>query len=1137
MAQSEISLFAEQLDELCGRSMSPRTGLCRHSGLSSRSNSSIVRGRRSRDAPQTRRKNRWRRSPEKRAAWMEAVSSPTAGACEAALISCNSFNSYRLATVIPPEPGRGTWEGDDLQDGPAASRSLRRLPPGSRRRNIVGAEVSTRPLLSTAELVALLNARTSGNVASLASREGDRGFCVADSGAPERRSFSSSLHKASCGQDLAFAAEARNLEMRGDSCTDVRASKGEAMAGSDLEYPFSPQTPISAALATGILTEAAAAAAKEGAEAVQLARDALGGAVFRQAVAEAKAEEEQRHLLRLLAQQAEEQAAVARELESLRNSQKALAHQQQELQLKQDLLQRQGAASLYAQLQREREILEVQHAKLQGFTELQLKKATAAQAPETGTGPQLLCTQKQKLPSPLASPPSSPVYSSPVSRASSPVGGGDPATATTQGAATTRLPSSPVLSSAGKPDPAPALKFSGAPRFLSPDAAQQPDPAFVDAHKPPPPMAPITRVSPQPARPSDALAAGASPVRGALLAAEKERLICGAPTEKGVTSLASSPPDAPRVSYPGQPPCTAVQRTCQRAGQVRRVASPARSPSDVAGSIRSSSRAPGRLCASVCCGAVPSTVSSPRGPKEFVAAFPATLPISSTVRSSSVPVVSSVALGDAHSASQHGTLPDARPLQVSAVWACEGGRVVGNQQAASTKATTVLSSAAAPVRRVYYRAARPASCGARTSIRVVGGSSVPAPSAGQPVAYVAYPPLFPFAQPQWVHPLSVPSVASGPAWRVNSDSYVPVSSLPPARAATTGMTAVQLTAAASEFGEPESERRFSPLRDHGAPSLLRTDKRHDSHASEPRQPENSTTSGTEGWVKFESAKEPWELEAPTVSGRVLELRHQRQQLQQQRQALWRQHLQREEEEQARVKREEEDLAFVKREQRPHRRRRDKANRGERRTEPSVSGQEATARMTEKLDSRTATAGVQTVPLTATYAGDSRGVSLSGRAAPAKCHGRNDLASVEGALEDCRWPGQVGSVNEGAGDAQRQTRLEASPGNPSDVSAVTAAAAAAAAEAARTAARRAADGVQEAAAAILEPIQPIQERLVKLFSSRSPSRRETVRRYVHSPAPVAYYYPAVGMHPASGFQGGTPLYAWGVPRVVGAEATQ
>ncbi|KEP64753.1 UNVERIFIED_CONTAM: hypothetical protein HHA_202220 [Hammondia hammondi] len=1150
MAHSEISLFAEQLDELCGGSVSSPRADRRHDARLSSLDTSILRGRQAGDAHEPRRKTRWRRSVDTRDRLSEASLSPTAAACEAALLSCNSFNSYRLATVIPPEPGRGTWEGDDFDADPEglslreiasreSRRQLRRIRQRGRHRSLADTDVSKRPLLSTAQLVALLNARSSGNPASPCSRGDELSFFGADAGAAsERKSFTSSLPRVSSLRGgLASTDGGSSPHLWGDSGTACAGK--EAPPSADLEYPFSARTPISAALANGVLTAAAAAAAKEEAAALQSARDALGSAVFKQAVATAKAEEEQRHLLQLLAKQAEQQAVVSRELESLRNSQKALAHQQEQLQLKQDLLQRQEASNAYAQLQRERDLLENQHAKLlKGFAELQLQKATLTPTRDSETGLQV-STEKSKLQPASPALPSS-VSSPAASHASSPLVRGICATAEGPTATTTRLSSSPAPSSKGQSEAAPpALKAGGASRVPPPEQISNP-PVPVHVSKTPVTTPPAPRVSSH-LRPGPA--SGPTPIRVVRAIAGKEPLIC---TEKQGTIVSSTPVSrAPRVSYPGlQRPFSApFQHMTRQAASVATVSPAASRPSDGV-PLSNSNATLGGLCAAVCCGGPPSTISSPRGMNATGYPILPTLSVPAAVRSSSVPLTPAIGASGPRAASQGCPRAATRPLQTSlhAAVGAEVGAIVGSQPVGfDANSTRASSSSTSPVRRVYYRTRY----GARAGQPSV---TVPVPSHSQPGPYMTYRPLFAFPQQaSWLSPLSVPGVVLGPPRFASPDTCAPIS---PAAPVWAGTTPVNPAAPAVEFCQPvESVRGFSPLlRPRGCDfqrERFQPDRRRDSFSSERgKQPENSTISGTEGWVKFESPREePWELEdAASVSGRVLELRHQRRQLQQQRQALLQQHFEREEVERERVKCEkEEDRAFVKKGQKLHRcREGDHPEQGSERS-PSVCGLETNARRTEnpeKQRTRTATAGVQTGHPTAASASQASCVFRSSSATAPKRQGRGDVTSLESPPEFCHWPQPPGTGKEACLQTQLQERWGlAERGNSSDMSAVTAAAAAAAAEAARAAARRAADGVQEAAAAILEPIQPIQKRLLQLFGSRAPSRRENMRRYVlpQSTSHLTYYYPSVGVSPGTGPQG-MPPYAWGVPRVV-TEATR
>ncbi|RQX73334.1 hypothetical protein TGCAST_202220 [Toxoplasma gondii CAST] len=1148
MAHSEISLFAEQLDELCGGSVSSRAGRRDDARLSTL-DTSILRGRQAGDAHEPRRKNRCGRSVGTRDRLTEAALSPTAAACEAALLSCNSFNSYRLATVIPPEPGRGTWEGDNFDADPeslslqeiasrGSRRPLRRVPQRGRHRSLADTDVSKRPLLSTAQLVALLNARSSGNSVSPCSRGDELSFFGAEAGAvSERKNVTSSLAGvSSLREGLASTDGGGSPHLWKDSGT-VCAGK-EALLSADLEYPFSARTPISAALANDVLTAAAAAAAKEEAAALQSARDALGSAVFRQAVATAKAEEEQKHLLQLLAKQAEQQAVVSRELESLRNSQKALAQQQEQLQLKQDLLQRQEASNVYAQLQRERDILENQHAKLlKGFSELQLQKATLTPTRDNETGLQV-STEISKLQPASPALPSS-VSSPAASHASSPLVRGVCATAERPTATTTRLSSSPAPSSKDQSEAAPlALKVGGAPRGPPPEQTSNlPVSVHVSKTVTTPPM---PRVSPDPRL---GPASGPSPIRVVRALAGKQPLIC---TEKQGKVVSSTPVSrAPRVSYPGlqRPFSVPVQHLSRQAASVATVSPAASRPSEGV-PFSSSKTTLGGLCAAVCCGGPPSTISSPHGMHATEYPILPTVSVPAAIRSSSVPLTPAVGASGPRAASQGWPRAATRPLQTSlhSTVGAEVGAIVGSQHVGfDANATTVSSSSASPVPRVYYRTR----FGARAGQPSV---TVPVPPHSQPGPYVTYRPLFAFPQQSsWLSPLSVPGVVLGPPRSASSDTCAPPSPVAPVQA---GTTPVNPSAPVVEFCQPvESERGFSPLlRPRGRDfqrERSQPDRRRESFSNERgKQPENSTISGTEGWVKFESPREePWELEdAASVSGRVLELRHQRRQLQKQRQALLQQHFEREEVERERMKRkEEEDRAVVKKEQKLHRcREGDCPEQGSERS-PSVSGVKTNARRTgkpEKQRIRTATTGVQTGHPAAASASQVSCVFRSSPAASPTRQGRGDVATLASPPEFCHWPQPPGTGKE----ACLQTRLQerwglAAPGNSSDMSAVTAAAAAAAAEAARTAARRAADGVQEAAAAILEPIQPIQKRLVQLFGSRAPSRRENMRRYVlpQSTSHLTYYYPSVGVSTGAGPQG-MPPYAWGVPRVV-TEATR
>lgn len=415
MTQSEISLFAAQLDELAGRAARTPRSPHRRGRRSARSSSVVADGcQRGHSRP-------YSVSPQGDES-VRAPSPEVEAATAAAMRSCNSFNRYRLSKVIPPMPGRGTWEdGDNLGDldptlgyqAQAASdagallevmqSAMQRLHYDPRRQS------PSSPPLSTAQLVALLNARTtSAGLTTYSTSEGQANTTARQSvdecnGSEMPASRLSAPHEVEAISRPCFSpvsAQARKadyeetaertraftegfLELAGNahrpflpkqqiesqeslippegyspSLSDVLSPLGSA----SFEYPFSPKTPVSAAIATDIAEDYTRASAVQQAASVEAARDALGEAVFREAVADVVAEQEERKLLEVLLHQAKQAVLVEQELETLRDRQRLLVQQQEQLQLQSVLHEKEGEVNrVFAQLEKERQMVHMQY--------------------------------------------------------------------------------------------------------------------------------------------------------------------------------------------------------------------------------------------------------------------------------------------------------------------------------------------------------------------------------------------------------------------------------------------------------------------------------------------------------------------------------------------------------------------------------------------------------------------------------------------------------------------------------------------------------------------------------------------------------------------------------------------------------
>ncbi|PFH32800.1 hypothetical protein BESB_014120 [Besnoitia besnoiti] len=1160
MAQSEISLFAAQFDELCGRSVTPRAEWSRHAAGSSTQSPPPFRGRQAWDAHRARWRDCEGRSTEGRRGLAQDFARPAVTpACEAALISCNSFNSYRLATVIPPEPGRGTWaEGDDVasvdhlpfpirriasKDAAASRTLLRELRSDAGFQGVAARCFSERPLLSTAELLGMLNMTSCGGLASVDVGEGTHDTCGEVPCLAETKSAAASPRRKLAARQPVRFARGRGDALLGDERTAGCASgSGELLPGVEMEYPFSTRTPLSSALATSIIHEAALAAAEEEAAAIRATRNQLGGVIFRQAVAAAKAEEGQCHLRQLVTQLGEQQAAIGQELEEIRNLQESLARQQAELLSQQKRTDDADGRQLHAEMQsdRERRGEALDEAQVHQPGAETLRAATPHQPPSG------------REPSPSTGP--NGVISTPR-----------PGTT-----AWTTRPTSTAgeLSLTDNRLAVPAVcQPPEAPPTSPPEADARRAHAFLETGTTLPQAESTANISPRSARPPASPAANRATALTTWSAAEKAPVAPQTSPLPTVLLKSCTPVSelrAPRALAPSHQQiwrASSASRgsSLQTTSRLRQASSPA--PACVSGSKQAATSSlassPLRWCGTACCGAASSTPSTPRRPRDHtVPVFRRAAPVQQS-HADAAPLGPAVRAHDRNSTGYTWALP-------VGVTAPQYSYVLPHPSRAGF--SPVRGRTAVPAaNRTSFPSSPAGFAGASGSNSVTGATAVlrgrsfssaggsvhacpvryASPHTSETARYVSYAPVLRLAQPSvLVSQPAAPSLSTGRAWRVSASAANPDAASacsasapwsPPLQPPRADTWSVHTPGAAAGLAPGHS------LRIRGAqPRWLVVDDTQKSVSPHPpRHPRTSRARSTEGWVKFETPKEDvWEQEEPAhVSLEVLQLRQQRQQLKQQRQALLQQHLEREEVERDRLKREDEEGRVLpkRQEERPHRRR-DKQPREEagRETQERTRDQ---AKETEfpsvKSSPETTATGVQVaLPLLASGAGASGALPGS---SPGRSHtvpgapGRR--ASLQVTSPCCQWTVQHRAFDEDSPTTQQASRSDHSYelGTQSDVASATAAAAAAAREAAQAAARRAADGVQEAAAAVLEPLQPMQKRLAQLFRGRG-QPQETVRHYAlpGTSSRVTYWYPAgvqAGVPP-----GRMPFVAYGVPAV-------
>ncbi|PHJ18513.1 hypothetical protein CSUI_007657 [Cystoisospora suis] len=451
MAQSEISLFAAQLDEIAGRAARTPRSPSRRGRRRARSSSFVA------DWSHSSHSHQYSPSPY-RGESVRAPSPEVEAATAAAMRSCNSFNRYRLSKVVPPMPGRGTWEdGDNLGDldpslgyreqaADDAGALLEVMRSAVQRSQHGQSHHSTgTPPLTTAQLVALLNARTtSAGLTTYSTSEGQTTSTARHSvdetcGLPMLHvSQALALHRTEdipgprssslpaqpgkrgehVGPEPPYAVHGGFLGLPADkqmplfSEEETKTHESLLVPGyylsshfrdtlsspgsSFFEYPFSPKTPVSAAIATEIAQDYTRASAVQQGASVEAARDALGEAVFREAVADVVAEQEERRLLEALLHQSKQAVLVEQELEALRERQRLLVQQHEQLQLQSMLNEKEGEVSrISALLEEERQMVQRQYqhvlrerAELEKERrQLELKTAAFSQVP---------ASQKQK---------------------------------------------------------------------------------------------------------------------------------------------------------------------------------------------------------------------------------------------------------------------------------------------------------------------------------------------------------------------------------------------------------------------------------------------------------------------------------------------------------------------------------------------------------------------------------------------------------------------------------------------------------------------------------------------------------------------------------------------------------------------